>query len=59
MNFLKVVAFKVTIIKLLNTLAVHINIKGLPPYAYLTRFFRINVPLNHLPLTMNQGLRLF
>jgi hypothetical protein len=42
---LKIVAFKRTIRKFLNTVAVHIEGIGHPPIPYLTHFFRVNVPL--------------
>jgi hypothetical protein len=45
-NFLKIVTFKRTIRKFLNMLAVHIEGTKHPPYAYLTHFFHVNVPLN-------------
>jgi hypothetical protein len=44
-NFSKVVAFTGTIRKFLNTLAVHIEGKASSPYALLTHFVRVNVPL--------------
>jgi hypothetical protein len=42
---LKIVAFKRTIRQFLNTLAVHNEGIRHPPYAYLTHFFCVNVPL--------------
>jgi hypothetical protein len=45
MHILKILAFKRPIITFLATLAVHIEVIWHPPYAYLTHFFRVQVPL--------------
>jgi hypothetical protein len=44
-DFFKLVTFKGTIRKFLNVVAAHIEGLRYPPYAYLTRSFRVNVPL--------------
>jgi hypothetical protein len=47
-KFYKIVAFKGTNRKFLTMMAVHTEGPRHPPYAYLTHFFRVNVPLSEI-----------
>jgi hypothetical protein len=44
--FAKILAFKETIRKFLNIVAVHIEGSGNPPFACIEHIFRVSVPLH-------------